>query len=40
VGGEYVTGKVKVSQDSTDDDIWMDEKIDVGCFRILAGVKF
>jgi hypothetical protein len=40
VGGEYVTGNAKVSQDTTDEDIWMDEKVKADCFRILVGVKF
>ena len=40
VGGEYVTGSIKVSQDSTDEEDWIDEKMKVGCFRILVGVKF
>ena len=40
VGVEYVTGKVKISQDSTDPKIWEDEKMASDCFRILVGVKF
>ena len=39
-GVEYVTGSVKVSQDSTDEEMWKDDKMKADCFRIVAGVKF
>jgi hypothetical protein len=39
VGAEYVFGKVKVSQDSTDPKLWEDEKMVADCFRIVVGIK-
>lgn len=39
-GLEYVLGSVKVSQDSTDPEVFKDEKINVNCLRILLGIKF
>lgn len=39
-GLEYVVGTVKVTQETTDIEIMLDEKIKADCFRILFGLKF